>query len=305
MKFSWPDSRCIICLREEPLTEEHVIPQAIGGILSVRFLCKSCNSTLGSTVEARVKTDPSIRCAIEAIRPLAPDIAARLGDGQEYIGETETGKLSGALKRGNFRVRAKKEVDGSLVLPTPDGRRYLSEHLRKLGWSDDAIRASLSRFDAAPDDVMVPITDGLSTINRSIGKLNPRLNGPFLSNAAILKVGFEFLACILGRGIYASNPALEELRRVLRQPDFNPAHVSVEHLHSERYAATHWLAFEGNRPHSTLQVRLFGWLVYRIHLCGVMIKAPRVCYAHHLDKGEEGWGFPDGRDGFAGSIGED
>lgn len=43
--------RCILCLADKPLTEEHIVPDCVGGSLKKYLLCKDCNSNLGSTVD--------------------------------------------------------------------------------------------------------------------------------------------------------------------------------------------------------------------------------------------------------------
>ncbi len=47
LKVPWAGDRCILCLTEGPLCEEHLIPEALGGNLTSEFLCVSCNSRLG------------------------------------------------------------------------------------------------------------------------------------------------------------------------------------------------------------------------------------------------------------------
>ena len=72
MKVPWPGDRCIICLANDALTEEHVIPEALGGDLTCYFLCKPCNDVFGSSFEAKAKTDPAIRIAVRNLRSEIP-----------------------------------------------------------------------------------------------------------------------------------------------------------------------------------------------------------------------------------------
>lgn len=44
-------SLCIMCREEKDLTEEHIIPDCIGGSLKSKLLCKDCNSTIGRTID--------------------------------------------------------------------------------------------------------------------------------------------------------------------------------------------------------------------------------------------------------------
>ncbi|MEW6771707.1 MAG: HNH endonuclease [Bacillota bacterium] len=71
----------MLCLKEEPLTNQHIIPKQIGGNLFARFLCKTCNDRLGYQVESAVGGDPAIRLAVEHLRPSLPGLASKILDG--------------------------------------------------------------------------------------------------------------------------------------------------------------------------------------------------------------------------------
>lgn len=45
-------SRCIFCLEEKPLTDEHIVLKTLGGDLSKKLLCKECNSRFGEGLDA-------------------------------------------------------------------------------------------------------------------------------------------------------------------------------------------------------------------------------------------------------------
>src|SRR5208337_813490 len=47
-------NRCFICKEAKSLTLEHVIPQAIGGMLKERLYCEECNKTVGHTLDAEI-----------------------------------------------------------------------------------------------------------------------------------------------------------------------------------------------------------------------------------------------------------
>ena len=64
MKAPWSGDSCIICLGGDALSEEYVIPAALGGKLKCDFLCKPCNDFFGSSFEAKARTDPAIRIAV-------------------------------------------------------------------------------------------------------------------------------------------------------------------------------------------------------------------------------------------------
>jgi len=289
MQVRWNEDRCILCPKTGPLTIEHIIPEAIGGILTAPFLCKPCNDKLGERVEAAVKGDPSIRLAIEALRSRLPKLAATIAEGQPYIAESPRGKVQGILKKGDFRVRATQEPDGSIIQPTPKGRQYIEKRLRKSGADEVTIQLSLRRFDDAPDNVPIQLNERLSVVKWSIGSLDPVLTGPFLKDEVLLKIAFEFLACHLCTTIYRDDYPLSEIRKVLSCERAVQDSYRIEHLHAESYQAFHGLAFEGNQPHAIVQIRLFGWLAFRVHFLRIAVEGPRFIYTHQLDQGKDSW----------------
>tara|TARA_B100000780_G_scaffold212275_1_gene152003 strand:+ start:438 stop:830 length:393 start_codon:yes stop_codon:yes gene_type:complete len=48
---------CIICTLEKKLTDEHIIPEFMGGGLVVKNVCKECNSKMGSGFEGRISNN--------------------------------------------------------------------------------------------------------------------------------------------------------------------------------------------------------------------------------------------------------
>jgi hypothetical protein len=289
MLLPWKHDRCILCLDSATFTEEHVIPKAIGGILKVPFLCESCNSDLGTRVEAETKKDPSIRLALEQIRSLAPELIAKLTERQEFIAESPRGKVRGFLRNGKFRVHAKKQFDGSVILPIQRGWKYIKKHLQKTGAGQQEIDQTLRQLDTAPENTFIPIDAELQMIKWSVGSLQPALDGNFLSDQVVLKIAYEFVACILGSQVYTDIPVLSAARRTLHDQLDPGAILRIERLHASKYDAFHGLAFEGNKPHTVIQVRLFGWLAFRIHFHGLAINAPRTVYTHRLDTNKDDW----------------
>ena len=45
------NSKCIFCLEDKPLTDEHIIPDSIGGSLYITAVCKDCNSHIGTDID--------------------------------------------------------------------------------------------------------------------------------------------------------------------------------------------------------------------------------------------------------------
>lgn len=58
------EARCIFCLSSEPpsgFTIEHVFPEAIGGTLTIRSVCKDCNDRLGHSVDSTITSHALVK----------------------------------------------------------------------------------------------------------------------------------------------------------------------------------------------------------------------------------------------------
>jgi len=53
--------RCTFCFEERPPSLEHVFPLAIGGTIETDRVCRVCNSTLGTRVDAALSDFLPIR----------------------------------------------------------------------------------------------------------------------------------------------------------------------------------------------------------------------------------------------------
>jgi hypothetical protein len=47
-------NKCFACAEPQPLTVEHIIPQAIGGKLKARLYCKECNEIFGKALDDEI-----------------------------------------------------------------------------------------------------------------------------------------------------------------------------------------------------------------------------------------------------------
>jgi hypothetical protein len=189
---------------------------------------------------------------------------------------------------GEFEVRATGLSDGSVVQPTPIARQHIRRDLERssdLGPKD--VSARLQEFDTAADNQLIRLTDGLAAIKWSISDVQPALDGPLMSELALLKIAFEFLVYHLHDLAYADNPALTAIRGELRGTPNPTPQFKIERLRTRRGNAIHGLAFEGNQPHAVVQVRLFGSLAYRVHFLRLAVGGHRLQYTHDLETGEE------------------
>lgn len=282
MHLPWSHPRCIVCLESTPLTEEHVIPGALGGRLVVKFLCKPCNDRMGE-LESGLKRDPSVRLAVENLRTTLPTLAKSIDEGQTFFVTSEAGRVRGVVRKGRFKVRGTQGEEDSLILPTDRGRDALAGMLRK-AHSEAEVGELLARFDSAPEDVAIDLGEHRA-IRRSHDDPRPALVDPLVGGLPILKMAHEFLGCHLGSAVYDSR--LDHIREVLLERVVAPDVYRVERLRGERYRPTHGLVMEQSVPHVVVQVRLFGWLGFRVHFLRVAWGGAKYVYTLDLTTGEE------------------
>ena len=145
MRADWPARRCILCLEESALSEEHLIPRALGGIFTCHFLCRACNSRFGSDAEAAAKSDPSILLAARKLHSDIPKLSQRLIESHPHFSTGEGLRISGYIQEGAFRVSPQERNDGSLILPTEEARKAITTMLERMAKRRSSALLKLSR----------------------------------------------------------------------------------------------------------------------------------------------------------------
>ncbi len=288
MRVPWPENRCIVCLGAGPLCEEHLIPQSLGGCLTSEFLCSSCNSRLGHNLERAAKSDPSVLLAVRHLSKQIPSLAGELLESHPHIGYSERGAAPGYVKNGAFRVRSQSLDDGSIIQPTDDAAKSITTILKRAGYEKSPIERAVAALREAPENKRVEVAPILEIVKWRTDRIALDLSKTKMMNPLIpAKIAFEFLACHAGTAIYDEVPQLSEVRQALCTMETVSDSIRVDRLSSNKYKPFHGICFEGNDPHAIVQVRLFGWLAFRVHFLKLSIGGPRFIYTHRLDTGEE------------------
>jgi hypothetical protein len=155
--------------------------------------------------------------------------------------------------------------------------------LRKSGSGVAPIEEALRRLDEGPENELIEVSPGFEVIKWRIQDIQLDLRESRLMSPLVpLKIAFEFIACHLGAAIYDEEPPFFELRKVLYERTEGHPCFRVERLNASRYDAFHGICFEGNHPHAQVLIRLFGWLVFRVHLTQLAVGGPRYVYTHDL-----------------------
>lgn len=239
-------------------------------------------------MESKAKSDPSILLAVKKLQPEIPSLTSEIIGSHPHISHSEPGTNRGYVKNGEYRVKAKKLEDGSLIQPTTDARNSILKTLKRAGHDEEAIFKAMHTFDSVPENEKIELVPDLEVVKWSINKLELDLSSAHLMNPLIpAKTAYEFLACHLSSAIYEDVKQLSDIRDSFIKCELNPDIIKVERLTSNRYEPFHGIYFEGNDPHAKVQVRLFGWLVFRVHFLKLSVGGPRFIYTHKLDNNEE------------------
>ena len=289
MKADWPEARCILCLKQGDLSEEHLIPRALGGTLTCSFLCSACNSQLGCEVEAFAKSDPSILLAVRKLHGKIPKRFRWLVDDHPYVAIGEGPRASGYVRDGGFQVMSHKRDDDSLILPTDKARKAITTILKRSEYEQTPIERALKRFERMPENRKTTIAPGLYVVKWRIDRIDLDLSQSRLIDPLLpAKIAFEFLALCAGTAIYAKDRPLSDLRHILKTgTGLDDTILRVQRLNAGDARPFHGICNEDNPEYLQMQIRLFGCLAYRVHFPRLRLGGPRYSYTHRLDTHEE------------------
>ncbi len=285
MKVDWIHMHCIVCLNSDRLTDEHIIPKSLGGILTCRFLCATCNSNFGAGFEANARLAPELRKAAARLETI-PKLKGKLEHGAEYKAQFGDQSLEKNLGKDGHFGTAKLE-DGSLIVPESDVSKQLKSVLQKDGLTDPEISDAVDKWEAAPPDEIVEISDGYRIRKWQEHPATPTYTETPLSPLVPLKIAYEYAALLVGGAIYC--PEFQGLRQILLDQNEDMARQMVTYNWAKEPDAFHGIAFEDNHKVAQFQVRLFGLLAYTARFNGVTIEHKPIVYTHRLDTGKD-WG---------------
>ncbi|HYA41389.1 MAG TPA: hypothetical protein VEF34_08810 [Syntrophobacteraceae bacterium] len=217
-----------------------------------------------------------------------PDLTKRLSLDHPVLVQGPGGQEHGKISGGELRIKSRTAPDGSLIQPTDIARNSVEAILRKSGIGEIPLAEALRKFDKTPDNQRTNLAPGLEVIKWGIDKIDLDLsNSRVMSPIVPLKIGFEFLACHLGPASYDESQQMQEIRTTLREMAEDVSCFEVERLNCSEYKPFHGICFEGNAPYARVQIRLFGWVAFRVHFRRLAVGGPRFVYTQFLDTGRE------------------
>lgn len=156
---------------------------------------------------------------------------------------------------------------------------------------DPAIRSAIHALRKELPHLYCKIERGQPQIQDPNGFMLPDLKGgEALTPLISLKIAYEFAALSFGSTMLVhDNPALREIRRALLQGDAGSPVFNVQEMIARDRTPRpfHGIALEENKPYSVIQVRLFGYLAYRVHFPNLALQREPFGYTHDLQHATE------------------
>lgn len=285
MEIPYEFEQCIICLENPCGDWEHVIPEFIGGRLKGRMLCDSCNHAFGSLLVSKLKTDPSIRLAIEALKNKLPDLYNKMQRKATYTGiADDSSKIRATNTKNGIKILDGQGIDGSLILDTDNAQKALKKKLERFGISSEELEEWVQRFTQLKEDIAFPIPTGEIFVKRKTPSLNPELNIEKVSDRLLALIAFEFLSLIIGSLIY--------------RPSFNAIRQFVQNNHETELITVK--QFQGGGFYDTfngifvtpienairVDIRFFRWVAYVVTFYGFEYKCFDSVYYEDLQNHE-------------------
>jgi hypothetical protein len=266
-EIPWSGSACALCLAsDKPFDEAHLFPAAVGGFVWSRAQCRACNNEQGNRVEARVKSDPAIRYAVETALAdsLPASVIERFRRSQPYVHRAEHGSVQGVYKKGDYRIVPSRHPDGSWSEERERARESVKKQLsRREGMTPEQIQDALDRFEAAPPGELTLIAPDVAVKHGSVPRWDLPWDGKTVSDLFPAGIAFHWLALQLGKPIL--HPMFNPYREAVRTFDLGDRVIVESGLSRRGYAPTLAVGTEQWAPHVVIRVELFGEITWRVH----------------------------------------
>lgn len=222
--------RCLFCLEADPLTgftEEHVFPEAVGGTVITRSVCKACNGLLGHSVDVTL-TD-HILIAMKRMQfglagktgkvpnPLASGVLAENPDHKVRLRPDRT-------KAGGIDIYTQPFLKKTMTGPK-EGRITVRIDARDRKHLRAMLNKSLVRAGARP--LSEEEVDALR--NEVVRTEHPAISVPMSFDVSrfrqgLMKIVYE-LACVWLGDVYLDDPVAVRLREFILDKDlpFDPS----------------------------------------------------------------------------------
>lgn len=247
------------------------------------MLCANCNNKyLGSKLVSKVKADPSIRLAVTNLKGEIPDLFDSIEHNQGYVAKDDDNRLIKLkYKKAKLEIIAQKKKRGSIIEDTRKCARNIKNMLLKEGYSEDEIANKIKLLQELENDKEIFLSKSLKVVKRAIKSPLPNLKGPILDERFIALVAYEYLSLVIGNLIL--HHKLDFVRKFIKDGE-KSENLNIEYFTTRCYEPSHTIYPEFLETKVIMNINLFGWLLYKVHinLGGPKLKCPDIVYLEDL-----------------------
>lgn len=263
MKINFKFDNCILCLKNEANSYEHIIPKIFGGKIQAFLLCTKCNNDMGSELISGMKNDPSIRIVVHKLKDKIPYLFNKIEESQEYYGENiNKDKVKFKLKKSKPLLIEGVQSDGSLIIDTKKLPDYLVKKLSKQGLNNEEIREKTNLIDELENDKIFELSQTEKVIKRSTSNIQPSLTGQLIDERSIALIAYEYLGLLVGNNIFNDSFSFIRDFIIKKQKSEN---IIIERLSTRKYLPYHKLFPEFYDSRIIINITLFGWVFFKVH----------------------------------------
>lgn len=280
MKVQTTFEKCCICGNYELLTNEHIIPESIGGTLECNIQCSTCNNNLGSELISQFKTDPAMRLAVQNLRNDLPELFQSFERKQRFVATDSSGQAVIVTRQNSEnRIRAERRDDGSFVFDPVKDESNIRSLLRGRVWTDERIQAFFQEFPRDDSYIFIDFAKEPIISHIKIESYFPELNSPEIDDRAIVLIAYNYLCLLFGNLVLDEN--LNFIRKYIRNGE-NCDRIEIQSLISLEYKPYHAIFSEVNQQDSLISVILFGWVKYVVKLKNMIYRGPDIVFVQDL-----------------------
>ncbi len=271
MRFPSGFKKCSICLSEESLTNEHIIPESLGGFVEANLQCAKCNNNdLGSKLVSKAKRTYTIRLAIHALKSELPSLFESIEDGQLYSAKrSDEATTTAYFKKGEIVSKAGREKDGSLIIDKKDSENSLKNQLKKEGLSDDQIESKLNEFSNLKVDQPFQISNTIKVIKRKFISLFPLAGDVDMDDRIVTLIAYNYLCITIGETVL--DEYFNAVRNFIRNEVKTDKLLVEQFPYNGPYKPYHKLYRENLADGTKVTIVLFGSIAYVVSFLQVKI----------------------------------
>lgn len=194
--------QCIYCKIENlsaELSDEHIIPQVLGGVFKISVVCKEHNEKFGHTLESELKRNGFIVTAIDKLKLQPPNLAYREATIRINL-DNEVGLKGYIDEHGAAKIFPQDSTKEYKVIPEEQAIEVLKKQVERFEKKTaKKVKFNFDDFDKLPYDITIPVYGTPITFIKRKTKggsvLMHDLNQP-ISFRVIAKIALTHLAAL-------------------------------------------------------------------------------------------------------------